>query len=145
MKKNLGKYYQSGEATSWTRIDMLLKLYDASIMNSQQAIADVEALASTSASGGGASPVLLKSVRLISELRNGLNFRYQEMAERFDQLLEFVQHSLLTMDVAKMRAGVQVLETLRSGFQEIYEEAVRLEKSGEIPPLSATANMEVVV
>jgi flagellin-specific chaperone FliS len=120
--------YKDQRHVGWSRIEMLLTLYDAAIMR-------IETLRKES---GDRKRRQLDALRLLLELRSGLNMDLGEIPQRVDQLLEFVQHCVLEADDKLLDSAIDVLGTLRAGFDGIREEAIRLEADGQIPSTDVT-------
>ena len=55
------------------------------------------------------------------------------------RLYEFVTHSIASKDLLNLETSLRVLRTVREGFGEIREEAVELERTGVLPPVSTHA------
>lgn len=77
----------------------------------------------------------LKVSVLIEAIVSGIDIEQGETPAQVLQLCEFIMHSVTRGDLERIEAGIQALETIKSGFLEIQDEATELEKSGEIPPL----------
>lgn len=123
--------YRKQQASSWTRIDLVLALY-----------ARAEEVLQSLLDGPDEFPQRLQLVRLVMGIRQGLDFRYGELPQRIDQLCEFVQQQALQGDLDQLRATQPVLRTLREAFQEIRDEAAELEARGEISPPPADSSVQ---
>lgn len=122
--------YKQQQAVGWTRVDMLLVLYDAAIQNLTQA---VEAhMANDSVVW---EHKRMHAVRIALELQSGLDHSLGELPSKVAQLCEYVQHAALTGGVREVQSAIEVLTTLKEGFDSIREEAIELERIGVIPPL----------
>lgn len=121
--------YQQHRAFAWTRIDMLLALYDGAIERLGQARA-----AAVRGDVRAATPLLVRSLRIVAELLACLDFRYGELPRNLQRLYEFVLHSISLGTTTHLDAAIRVLSTLREGLAGIRAEGVQLERSGEIPP-----------
>lgn len=126
--------YQTQNLVNWTRIDMLLALYDRAIEhcraycdNADQAARELHRV---------------RAIRIVMHLRLGLNLELGEVPQRVAQLLEFVHHCLLNGGAASVGDGCKILTTLREGFGGIQEEAIELERRGEIPPVDEWKSVE---
>ena len=69
-----------------------------------------------------------------------MNSEYGELPEKIAVLCEYVGQCLLDGSDEKMVSAVNVLTTLKEGFDAIREEANRLEKAGEIPSVVDAAS-----
>jgi flagellin-specific chaperone FliS len=125
-------YQQQRSNLGWTRIDMLLALYDKAITRLEEAIAVVE-----EDGPGAARPLLLKYKLILGGLVAGVNPDGGEIATNFLRLLGFVAHCVDEASPEKLRGALRVLLTLREGLLGIHEEAVQLERDGVIPPVDS--------
>jgi len=121
--------YQSREFSDMTRIEMLLKLYAETIgsielVRAAQAEGDQELYRSS----------MNRSRRLVLGLLSGVNRDYP-LGDDIHRLLVFVI-ACLRDENPDFEGALQVLGTLRDGFQEIEGKAAELEAQGEIPPLA---------
>ena len=123
-------YRQSGPAAGSTRIELLLSLYDGALERLDQAETALKA-----GNPQGAVPHLIKAQLIVSALasgvRTGIN---EEMATNMLRLYEFVVRQLATPDIQKIIDARMVLNNLRAGFDAIRDEAIQLERTGQIPP-----------
>lgn len=121
---------------SWTRIEMLLALYDRAITTIEVA-KDAEqqhdnALLTTK---------LLEANRFILALHAGLNTEVCEIARNVAQLLNFV---MLRLEEHKFDEAIHFLKKLQNSFEQIQEVAVAMEKTGEIPPLNDDCGLNAI-
>ena len=117
-------------ALSWTRIDMLLALYNAAINHIQQAQAAMD-----DNDERAARRSRMKALRIVVALRAGLNPEYGELVEKLESLCHFVETCLEAGSREDLASSIRVLNTLREGYEGVREEAVKLESDGTIPPL----------
>lgn len=119
--------------SGWTRIDMLLALYERAITSirgaQEAALANDEVLLVSR---------MLESNRYLLALHGGLNTDEYEVAANVARLLNFI---MLRLEQREFDEAVEFLEKLQSSFEQIREEATELERSGEIPPLSASGGL----
>lgn len=120
--------YQRQAVHSWTRIDLLLALYDASI----------EALsAGAEAARRQDEAALLKHrarvQRLMVEILDGLDPRFPETTDRIRQLALFVLSCVAGGDPGKWESSARVFTTLREGYADVREDAVQFEQQQELP------------
>jgi len=132
--------YQNNSAENlvngWTRIDMLLALYDraiAAVLLAKKAVAENDANLLASAT--------LETNKYILALHSGLNVEADPVAENVARLLTFV---MTRFEEQNFDEAVLFLEKLRSSFDQIREEATALEKAGKIPPLNSEATLNTV-
>ena len=129
--------YKNQRIVGWTRIDMLLALFEAAesdLKDAQTALQDGD--------GVLARRLRLRALRIVTHLVAGLNANYGELSDRLRQLYEYVQACLLDESASQLHSATNVLSTLRDGFEEIRGEAVRLESQGVIPPVEEAAAFE---
>ncbi len=129
-------YQQQQQQVGWTRIDMLLELFDGTISK-------LEAAAAALARGDAAAaqPLLAKGRLLVAALAAGVDPSYGESALNYQRLYEYVLFNLQAGRADKVEEALKVLRTLREGFEGIRDEALRLERSGEIPPLDSVPTL----
>lgn len=111
----------------WTRIDMLIALYDRSISAIEMAQNAKEAGDSIETANR-----ILEANRMILGLHSGLNTDKYPLAVDVARLLNFVT---LRLGEQRFDEAIHFLDKLRTSFSQIREEAAALEKTGSIPPL----------
>ena len=111
----------------WTRIDMLLALYDRAITAVRLA---------SRAQAANNQPLMQQQVfeshKLILALHSGLEIDESEIAQNVARLLSFI---VLRIEQQHFDEAAHFLEKLHSSFSSIREEAASLESIGEISPL----------
>ncbi len=127
--------YRTRAATGWTRIDMLLAIYDAALR------ALDEALAAMTAQGQAAPQVRLKAQQFVLLLLEGIDESAGEPAPSIRRLLLFVLDRMQEGTKSSWHDARKVLALLREAFQQVASEAVRLEQQGAIPPLDLTTTV----
>lgn len=127
--------YRTRAATGWTRIDMLLALYDAALR------AVDEALAGMTTQGQATPQVRLKAQQFVLLLLEGIDASAGEPAPSIRRLLLFVLDRLQAEGVAAWRDARKVLGLVREAFQQVADEACRLEQQGVIPPLDLSTTV----
>lgn len=121
------KTAQESSITHWTRVEMLIAIYDKAISHIEHMkAASDEAVATTQR---------LKAVRLVTHLLAGLNHEHGDIPRQIEALLEFVNHCLTESTDETAANAIKVLSTLREAFEGIRTQAVEMEASGELPPL----------
>jgi flagellin-specific chaperone FliS len=118
-------------SNQWTRIDMLLDLLRAT----QQCI---EQVLQATRDGQNHDAFRLKSraLVLIGGLQSGVDQNGAELTEKVNQLYEYMQHCLVQGDEQMLDSALRVLQELVEGFEGIREDAIRLEQTGDIPPVT---------
>ena len=121
--------YRKDEPTGWTRIDLLLALYDKALERLDRA--EVALLANDTET---ALPQLAKTQLIVTELAAGVRVEVNPEANtNMLRLYEFVAHELARASVEAIANARKVLRTLREGFEAIRTEANELERSGRLP------------
>ncbi len=125
--RKLGAYSKQDVFGGWTRIDLLLQLYDRGIERVGNAKAALEA-----EDGDAYVQSFVDSQKTILAIHSGLKADEHDVAFNVARLLHFVLQSLADK---KFDDAIKVLTELRNGFEAIAEEANELETSGKIPPM----------
>lgn len=131
--------YKQQQAAGWTRIDMLLALYDGAIARIEQAR---QALDRGDPSAVG---LLLRSQRIVAELLASLDLQHGQVPRDLQRLYAFVLSCISRGTTQDADAALEVLRTLREGLATIRSEAVRLERSGAIPPVDSIRALQATV
>ncbi len=132
--------YQEQTSPSWTRIDMLLALYDGAVERGEQALAALEQNDAKTAKNR-----LVKARLIVMGLVSGVVADGDPVTTDILRLYEFALHMLEKGGAEDIRAALNVLRILREGFQKIRPEAVNLERQGKIPPINNTSTIGVLV
>ena len=127
--------YREQQTVGWSRIDLLLALYDGAMDRLERAR---HALASGDRTT--AAPLLVRSQRIVVELIACLDFRYREVSQNLHRLYLFVLHAIGANN-PDIDAALRVLNTLREGLQGIRCEAIQSERSGTIPTVGEAARL----
>jgi flagellin-specific chaperone FliS len=123
-------YKRNEPSTGWTRIDILLALYDGALERLDKAEAALR-----SGSRAAAIPLLARTQLIVSELAAGVRLEGNEQAgTNILQLYEFVTHQLRQPELTAIANARRILQTLREGFAGIQAEANELERTGRLPP-----------
>lgn len=126
---NAYRKYQSAETSaSWTRIDLLLALYDGALERLDNAEAALQ-----SGDQYGAVSLISRVQLIIAELAAGVRIDVEpEMGTNMLRLYEYCTHELSHAEQASISHARQILVTLREGFEGIREEATAMERSGRL-------------
>lgn len=121
-----------------SRIDLLLALYDGAIARLGKA-----EMALTNGDVPVATPYMAKAQIIVTELAAGVRLDLDEQnGANMLRLYDYVVNELRTPRLANVKNAMNILNTLREGFEGIREEANRLERSGE---LVAADRMQMVL
>lgn len=131
--------YQQQSPPCWTRIDMLLALFDGGIQRCEEAIAALER------SDDRAARNLRNKARLIvCGLASGVIADDDPVTTNILRLYEYALHALGQGGIDDVRSVRKVLGILREGFQKIRPEAVALERQGVIPPIQSVSTVRAL-
>ena len=114
----------------WTRIDMLLAIYERAVESLENA-----ALAEKEGNKEEYFTQLLKGQKAILAIHAGLKPDEDDVAFNIARLLHFV---LTCIEQNQLADAIKILSNLREGFQAIHQEATQLESDGVIPPVQQT-------
>jgi flagellar secretion chaperone FliS len=132
------RYRQADPSAHWTRMDMLLAIFDGTL-----ARLDKAARALTNGDIPVATPYLSKAQILVTQLAAGVRVEVdEEMGTNMLRLYDYVVNELKTPRLANVRNAVKILTTLREGFEAVREEANRMERGGE---LTAADRLQMVL
>jgi flagellar secretion chaperone FliS len=132
--------YRRQEATpGWTRIDMLLALYDGAIERLKKS---AELFRRNQASE--AIPLLARTQLILSELAAGVRPEIAgESGAALLQLYLYIVDRIKKPDAARSEEGAKLLETVREGFAAIRDQAADMERRGEIPNADRVQTLSV--
>ena len=131
--------YRQTTVGSWTRVDMLLKLYAAAVETARQGTLQIE-----SPTGRVESSTRTHMQRIIAQLVEGLDLSQGEVPAQVQRLLLFALQSVETDDLERWSSTTRVLTTLHDAFTAIRQEAIAAERAGEIPPLNGQSRSETL-
>lgn len=131
--------YQRQTTPTWTRIDMLLALFDGGIERCEQALAAIQRQDRRTAKN-----LMVKARLIVLGLASGVVTDGDPVTTTFLQLYEYAQHALGQGSVEDVQGALKVLRILREGFQKIRAEAVDLERRGVIPPINSTSTLQAL-
>ena len=118
----------SDQSTGWTRIELLLALFDKALLRLDQAETELRAGETMRA-----VPLIAKAQLAVSTLSGGVRAGPgNELGVNMLRLYEFVVRELSEPKVEKIESARNVLKTLRQGFEAIRAEANALERSGQL-------------
>ena len=124
--------YQATQSYSWTRIDMLILVYNQAVATLNEG---ATLLAESPSAGLGS--VQLKAMRTLLAIAEGLNLAKGDLPIQVLRLVVFAIDQVATRSPEAWRSAAQVMDTLRAGFLEIQDQARKDEFEGRIPALDA--------
>lgn len=137
VKSKLKSYNKQTLFGGWTRIDMLIQLYDRAISSLSGAS---EAL--TVGDDHTYARLFLDAQKTILAIHTGLKPDEYEIAFNVARLLHFV---LSAIEQKNFRDAIMVMENLRDGFVGIADEANELERTGQIPAFETHDELHMIM
>ena len=128
---NAHQQYRRSSSFGWTRIDMLIHVYNHAV-NSLRNGADVIARE------GSPTDIIqarIDAQRKVLLIADGLALDHGEVPIRILQLCVFVLAQIQTDSADAWTNAAKLLETVREGFLGIQDSARTAEQNGEIPAL----------
>lgn len=125
-------FYQQSQATSWTRVDMLLALYNKTVQTLEAGIASL-----TAEDSGAFDRHQLMAFRCITAIIEGIDPKQGPICENILQLCTYAIRSSAQRDLETWKNALSIILQIRDSFFQIREEAITLELNGEIPPLNS--------
>lgn len=121
-------YRRQEPSAGWTRIDMLLALFDKAIERLDKAEACLNAGERPAALG-----LLAKAQLVVSALASGVRLEdgNDETGANLLRLYEYVTNEIREANLAGIANARTILTTLREGFEAIRPQANQMEKAGE--------------
>lgn len=121
-------YRRNEPSTGWTRIDLLLALYDGAVSRLDRA---EEALRKGDVVS--ALPLISRTQLIVSEMAAGVRVDVdEEMGTNILRLYDYVVHELREPKLENIRNARKILLVLKEGFESIRVEANELERSGQL-------------
>lgn len=122
-------YKKPEPTTGWTRIDLLLALYDKALGRLDGADDALRA-----GDESGATTLLIKTQLILNALASGVDVSVDpERGANMLRLYEFAANEIRTPRAEGVANARKVLRTLREGFEAVRAEANELERTGAIP------------
>jgi flagellar protein FliS len=122
--------YKQVSSLSWTRVDMLLVVYDQAVSNLDAGMRLLEENRTSDL-----APVRLKAMRALLAVVDGLDLKQGELPNQVLRLVEFCLEQINSETPDAWRSAAEVMNKLREGFREIQEQARKDEYEGRIPAL----------
>lgn len=121
-------YRKSEPSTGWSRVDLLLALYDGALIRLEKAEAAIRAGDPLSA----LAP-LSKAQLIVTELAAGVTLEEnEEVGGNLLRLYEYITHNLRKPELEGIGKARSVLVILREGFEAVRAEATDLERTGKL-------------
>ncbi len=123
----IGAYQKQSLLAGWTRIDLLLQIYE-------RAITSIDACEIAFKENDESAYVrhFIQAQKAVLAIHAGLKPDEHEVAFNVARLLHFV---LVCIEKRDFKAAAKVLRELRDGFAAVADEVNRLEREGMIPPV----------
>jgi flagellin-specific chaperone FliS len=122
--------YRDQRVASWTRVDMVLTLYDEATNRIDRAI---EAL--DRGDQVDSRQHCLRVLQLIACLRSGVDAEAGKLPHDILRLYNFIDHCITGGTRADLTFARKVLTPIRDSFEEIRDTVADLEQDGGIPSL----------
>ena len=132
--------YRQQQNTFLPRIDLILALYRTGLDLIRRARTAFDEKRETDAKS-----LLAQAQMIVTSLASGYTGATDEAGLNFLRLYEFVAYCLSDPSTKHLDSAERVLRTLSEGFVAAREEALELEATGQIPPLSKERQVEVSV
>lgn len=129
--------YKNLRAVSWTRVDMLLALFDSAIGHMEQVRESLDRQ-----DDAMATQQSLRALKVVYGLKIGLDANHGELPQSLEKLYDTVIWGIMEKSREQIVCGTRILQSLREGFEGIRSEALELEKTGEVRPLDEDQALE---
>lgn len=126
--------YLSSQAHSWTRIDMLLHIYDHAITSVRDGAVLLSQGESVDAEGQRSD-----SARKVMLIMEGLDLDSGEVSQNIMRICSFVLEVICENDAESWERAANMLELLRGAFEAVQDEARQAEADGIVPSLNFSA------
>jgi flagellar secretion chaperone FliS len=124
--------YRQQYSPGWTRVDMLLAMFDGAIERLEMAAASLR-----QGDRVTALRLLTRAEVIVCELAAGVDLDYAH-AREFLRLYGIVSRAIALATLADTVGALGILRAMREGLSDLREEASRLERDGVLPPAAAT-------
>ena len=124
--------YKQNSSLAWTRIDMLLVVYNLTVAALDEGARLIEENRASEL-----APVRLKTMRRLVAIADGLDLNQDGLPIQILRLVEFSLEQIRSDSSQAWRAAAKVMSTLQEGFTEIQDEARNDECEGRIPALTS--------
>jgi flagellar secretion chaperone FliS len=124
--------YKTVQSYSWTRVDMLILVYDQAVSALSEGARLLEQNRRAELPA-----VKLRAMKTLLAIAEGLNLQKGELPIQVLRLVVFALDQVRIESPEAWRSAESVISTLRAGFVEIQDEARKDEYEGRIPALDA--------
>ena len=124
--------YKAVQSYSWTRIDMLILIYDQAVATLNEGARLIE-----QSKLSELPPVNLKALRILLAIADGLDLEKGDLPAQILRLVVYALDQIKTQSAESWKSAASVMTTLREGFVEIQDVARQDEYEGRIPALDA--------
>lgn len=132
--------YRRSKATSLTRVDLLISLYEKTL-----ATLDVGIEAKRTDNDAAFQSAHFTAWRCVLALLDGIDPERSEVCENTQRLCLFAARMILESNEESWQNAKRVLQPLHDSFAQIRDEAVAMELNGEIPTLNFQTTFEQTV
>ena len=119
--------YQQQQAGAWTRIDMVLALYDGAITTLAQLVEAIKSEDDTDA-------LKIRASKIVLGICHGLDLDYGELPLMIARLCQYVNEQIWNGDATGVEHAMKQLENVRESYLQIRDHAAELERNGATPP-----------
>jgi flagellar protein FliS len=124
--------YKTVQSYSWTRVDMLILVYDQAVSALSEGARLLEQNRKAELPA-----VKLRAMKTLLAIAEGLNLQKGELPIQVLRLVVFALDQVRIESAEAWQSAENVISTLRAGFLEIQDEARKDEYEGRIPALDA--------
>ncbi len=124
--------YKTVQSYSWTRVDMLILVYDQAVSALSEGARLLEQNRRAELPA-----VKLRAMKTLLAIAEGLNLQRGELPIQVLRLVVFALDQVRIESAEAWRSAESVISTLRAGFLEIQDDARKDEYEGRIPALDA--------
>ena len=128
--------YKQISSRSWTRVDMLLVVYDQVVSALNDGVRLLREDRTTELPA-----VRLRAMRTLLAIADGLDLNQGDVPNQVLRLVEYSLEQIKSQSADAWLSAAEVIDKLREGFQEIQEQARKDEYEGRIPALDVVGQV----
>ncbi len=128
--------YRQISSRSWTRVDMLLVVYDQVVSALNDGVRRLREDRTTELPA-----VRLRAMRTLLAIADGLDLNQGDVPNQVLRLVEYSLEQIKSHSADAWLSAAEVINKLREGFQEIQEQARKDECEGKIPALDVVGQV----